>query len=624
MTTTRNTRSFMASLHSERPPSHAGRLAGSARQCLLIGLAGMLAFSSTLLAQPSQSPLLVGSAGAKPNLMIALDNSGSMAFPYHETYNVTTDGTTAGTGGGWFAQRSAQVNPLYYDPRVTYLPRVGPDGNPLTPGDGIVFVSNQTSAGFDYRVFRNAADEIRTTHSSYATNPNVTGWTQIYNITPGRRIAQHTSYTAATVGANPPAFTYAVCSAVTTVAGQQTGCTAWTQRDIRPGNPATVPLVAGANRTDCSATSCTSAQEITNILNWYRYYLFRAPAVATAIGQALANMDYDDRIRVGYTLINARTNATIGNNNLVPGATTDRPLQLRGVRNFRVDGPHLDSLPLAQRTAARADALQIYGWLYDQDGTQNRISNLGASPNFDSTANRRQAPAQGTPLHNTIDRVAQYYNVAAGVTENAWRTNPLTPTSATNPEMSCRRSFNLLFSDGAWNAGTTTANAAQDSDNIIGPLFSRSLPSGATETFRYQPQGINTVQGRRLYVPYPSAGRNGLSDLTARYFWHQDMRPLLDNGVQTRAGQPAFWQNMATYTVGYLIRPSGEVPGATVGLTFNQITNYQAQYAEGGFPSATQPTWATGDVNAGAAGDQVRINDFIQAGFTGEIGRAHV
>lgn len=616
MMTNRYTRPMLASHASEHPLAHTARWAASARQGLMVGLAAMVAFSSALLAQPSQSPLLVGSAGAKPNLMIALDNSGSMAFPYHETYNVTTDGTTAGTGGGWFAQRSAQVNSMYYNPRVTYRPRVGPDGNPLVPGDGIVFVSNQGSTGFQYQVFRNAANEIRTTHSIYAVNPDVAGWPRIYNIT-GPRIAQHTAFTAATVGANPPAFTYAICNAVTIVGGRETGCTAWTRTDIRPGNPVTVPLAAGANRTDCGATSCTSAQEITNILNWYRYYLFRAPAVATAIGQALANPDYDNRIRVGYSLINVRNDATIGPNNLVPGATTDRPLQLRGVRTYRLDGPHLDSLPLAERNEARTNAQQIYTWLYDQDGTQNRHSNLGASPAFDSTVNRRQAPYGGTPLHNMIDRVAQYYRVAPGVTENAWRTNPLAVASATNPEMSCRRSFNLLFSDGAWNAGTTTANAAQDSDNIIGPLFSRSLPSGATETFRYQPQGINTVQGRRQYTPYPGTARNGLSDLTARYFWHEDMRPALDNGVQTRAAQPTFWQNMASYTVGYLIRPRGETAGATAGLTFNQITNYQAQYAEGGFASATQPTWATGDVNAAAAGDPTRIDDFIQAGFTG-------
>lgn len=632
------------------------------RQLTMVAIASVAAMGSALLAQtaPSSSPLLVGSAGAKPNLMISLDNSGSMAFSFQETYGIYSDNNNAfelrrcpdnawsdlsnawvaggiadfrnghrciyrggdgnyyysttislafvpaaTTAGSWVAQRSARVNPLYYDPRVTYLPRVGPDGNPLVPGDGIVFVSNQNSTNFSYRVLRNDANtaEIRTQHSIYAANPAAgAGWTEIYALNYNHRIPQHIAYTSANV-AGATAFTYVTCNDVISVAGQQVGCRAWSPPvNILPGNPATIPLPVGHKRTDCGGgTSCTNSQEITNILNWYRYYLFRAPAVATAVGQALANPNYDDRIRVGYTLINERNNATIGPNNRIPGATTDRPLQLRGVRTHRMGS---------------ADTSQIYTWLYDQDGTQNRHSNLGTAPAFDSMVNRRQAPGGGTPLHNTINRVARYYRVdtAAGVTENAWRTNPLAVGSDSNQEMVCRRSFNLLFSDGAWNSGTSSI-AGQDYDNTDGPFFSRTLASGASDSFRYLRNGLNTAAGRQMYTPYPSSATGGLADLTAQYFWHEDLRAI-DNGIQTRAGQPTFWQNMATYTVGYLIRPSGEVPGATSGLTFNQITNYQAQYASAGYAAATKPSWATGDVNS-AASDQTRVDDFIQAGFTG-------
>lgn len=631
------------------------------RQLTLILLASGAAVSSSLLAATSisQSPLLVASAGAKPNLMISLDNSGSMSFSFQETYGVFSDNNSSfelrrcptGTWsdlsgqwvangiadfrnsqrciyqsggsyyystsmsvafspaatavGSWYAQRSAQVNPLYYDPRVTYLPRVGPDGNPLVPTDGVTFVSNQNSTNFSYRIYRNdlVTDEIRTLHSIYANNPATgTGWSSIYQLNLNHRIPQHITYTAATA-ATAPAFTYVTCNDVITVAGMQVGCRSWsTPINIKPGSPSSVTLPSGHKRTDCGGgTTCSNAAEIANIVNWYRYYLFRAPAVATAIGQALANPDYDDRLRVGYTLINERNNASIGQNDRIAGATTDRPLQLRGVRMHR---------------RGTSDTAQIYTWLYDQDGTQNGHSNMGLVPAFTSTANRRSAPGGGTPLHNTVDRVAQYYRVDtnAGVTENPWRTYPASAASATNQEMTCRRSFNLLFSDGAWNAGTSTI-PGQDFDNTDGPTFTRTLSTGATESFRYLRQGINTTTGRRMYTPYPSSATGGLADLTAQYFWHRDLRTL-NNEVQTRAGQPTFWQNMATYTVGYLIRPAGEVPGATSGLTFNQITNYQAQYANVGYAAATKPTWTTGDVNS-AASDQSRIDDFIQAGFTG-------
>jgi len=150
-----------------------------------------------------QRPLLTNQSGAKPNLMISFDNSGSMAYPYHETYGVHTDvddsvtyqvkcqsgsshgralsgtmgstpesasqsnsspkicystsfgwiapqGSSIKVSGGWSAQRSAEVNPLYYNPRTTYLPRVGSDGKPLVPKDGIQFVTNQTSTWMWY------------------------------------------------------------------------------------------------------------------------------------------------------------------------------------------------------------------------------------------------------------------------------------------------------------------------------------------------------------------------------------------------------------------------------------------------------------------------------------------
>ena len=42
-------------------------------------------------AQPANRPLLTNQSGAKPNLMVTLDNSGSMAFTYHESYNITSD-----------------------------------------------------------------------------------------------------------------------------------------------------------------------------------------------------------------------------------------------------------------------------------------------------------------------------------------------------------------------------------------------------------------------------------------------------------------------------------------------------------------------------------------------------
>lgn len=626
----------------------------------------MGALSATVLAQtlePAQKPLLAVQTGAKPNLMISLDNSGSMAFTYHETYGISTDSNSqyevrrcpdqywSDLTGAWIkggiadfrnsnrciyqsgnnyyynnnlsvqfsprayvsnsgaAQRAAEVNPIYYNPRTTYSPRVSANGTPLESEDGVYFISNQNSANFDYRVYKNNSNsnQIRTTHSMYASNPSVSsGWTEVYGLSYNLRIPQHITYPETGTGryssSSSPAFTYNYCSNVTTVAGLQMGCASYTTVNFRRGgSPSTITLPSDHQRTDCNGSTCTNAQEATNILNWYRYYAFRAPAVATAIGQALANNDYYDQLRLGYISINRRNDTTISPINQTPGIDNNINL-LRGVRLHTKDSTNTQ---------------RLYTWLYDQDGTQNGTSNSGNNPAFNNfTATRMFAPHGGTPLHNVLDKVANYYKVQTTTAENPWARNPAAPASSGNEEMTCRRSFNLLFSDGAWNAGTSTISG-EDFDNTQGPTFTRTRADGTTESFRYRPTGVNTAAGRKQYVPYPSTATGGLADLAAKYYWHEDLRSSLSNEILADTGQPTFWQNVATYTVGYLIRPSGNVQGATSGLTFDQIDNYTTQYASTGYAGATKPTWATGDVNASTADDQTRVDDFIQAGYTG-------
>jgi type IV pilus assembly protein PilY1 len=572
-------------------------------------------------AQPSQTPLLTNTSGAKPNLMISLDNSGSMAFTFHDKYGIYTDnesvtelkrcaapyldpiywetdgvadpnnnnrciGTNrygqyvyvdyAGTSysprlyvyGNWSSQRSSDINPIYYNPRTTYLPRVDANGTAIVPTDGVKFVSNQNSTDFDYHVWNNTSGNVITTHSTYASNPSTTGYTDRYSIGYAQRIPQHITYANPT--SSSPGFTYSYCSSIqTNMVGRQVGCSnnSWSNVTIKYGSPSTITLPAGHKRTDCTGNTCTNAQEITNILNWYRYYLYRQPAAGTSIGLALANTKLQNKIRVGYISINEDGNK-VGK---TPGVDTTSTGTLRGVRTL---------------LSNTSNNTTLYNWLYGQ------------------------VPRGGTPLHNVIDKTAAYYSVGTGALEDPWATNSAALSSATNPEMSCRRSFNLLFSDGAWNGGTSTING-KDYDNNTGTTFTRTV-NQVTQTFTYKPQGDTNT---KAYTPYPSSGSSGLADLTAQYYWNTDLRATLANGVNTRAGQPTFWQNMATYTVGYLIQPSGEVAGASSGLTFNQITKYQSDFAASGYSAAAKPTWPTGNLDSGS--DQNRVDDFIQAGFTG-------
>lgn len=409
------------------------------------------------------------------------------------------------------------------------------------------------------------------------------------------RVPSHVVHTNANISGAPD-FEYATCANVLTNTqnGLQDGCETPNYTRVSATNAAQViSLPADHQRRDCNVlgdtSRCTNAQERANIVNWYRWYITRMEAVKTSVGQALANDNYQREIRVGYMPIN-NNGADI---TLTPGTDTTQPGVLRGVRM-------LDK----SLTATGNTQQQLYNWLYGM------------------------VPRGGTPLHNTVQRVGSYYSVPSGARENPWAVNPAAlhdPTS--NPEKSCRRSFNILMSDGAW---TRTSTSGLDYDNTRPrsdtpfPL-TRTLPDGTVESFRYDPAGI-PGEGRKRYTPYPSAATGGLADLTAQYFWHSDLRLNLENEVQTRNGQPAFWQNMTTYTIGYMIRPTGDFPGAppttcanyaASELTFAAIECYQAAYAASNLVAPPQPRWATDDVNATTATPQQRVDDFIQAGYTG-------
>lgn len=628
-----------------------------------VALGALLLSAVQAWAQPANRPLLSNQTGAKPNLMVTLDNSGSMAFTYHESYNITddaenvavrvcpspysnansTNATTFSDGVGgdavynagnytcyrrywdgsrwriearttwsvpadpartyfnWSAQRSADVNPVYYNPKARYVPRVDGGGAALVPTDGVVWVSNQNSANFQYTLLQRdvAPNDLRVYHSMYANDgttlnfqgfvnaPFPAGFTSIYNLGYSLRIPQQIAYTAASL--LTPAFTYTYCSTVVTDAsGRETGCGARTQVNVRYGDgAATYTIPTPNNRSDCTANVCTNAEEVTNILNWYRYYSTRQQATNTAIGLALADTNasgqpntpakFDNELRVGYMPINQNHAGPL---TLPPGAGAPVTLS-RGVR------------PLNRGSTANTE---LFSWLGNM------------------------LPQGGTPLHRAVEKAASYYLMGTGVTENPWRTYPAAidaPAGVSNEEMSCRRSFNLLFSDGAWTTNNATwgpTEIGSDYDNINGPSFTRTRADGSTETFQYLPNGINTVAGRQQYVPFRSGGTGGLADLTARYYWHTDMRPGLDNNIQTRPGQPTFWQNMTTYTVGYQIQPTGEVTGS--GLTFNQIEQYKTNYTLYGPVAPTVfPSFPTGAVQS--ASDQTRVDDFIHAGYTG-------
>lgn len=376
-------------------------------------------------------------------------------------------------------------------------------------------------------------------------------------------------------------FTYVIC--------KNNDCASEANRTVRTiqsSDAGTVPLPDGHRRTDCeNANECSATLERQNIANWYEWYRTRTLAVSTALG--LAMQSYDNKFRVGYVQYNRN------------GRRAERVVS--GVNYFK------DEIG----ASGKKWKTWFYDWIYGIE------------------------PEGGTPSHSALKLAADYYageetrSATDAVLSRPWKNDPNNPNSG---ELSCRRAYSIVLSDGAWNFNTAQGidsryTASKGSINFDGK------PSGNTEAFRYDPRGAagydsadpaQRLIARNLYIPYSdgaTASSNGFADLTARYFWHTDFSSSLTNDVPPVSGQhnPTFWQNMTTFTIGWGLTPSGDA-GRFGGLKWAQIDSYNNDWLAGN--TATRPNWATGNLNAGGTVDALRVDDFIRAGFTGG-GRAY-
>lgn len=579
----------MNDLTQAHSPRNTTKPPGNRARWVFAPVAGMV-MTGTALAQPAQRPLLVSNTGAAPNIVVSLDNSSSMGRTFPDEYVVTADGHRVNDPGPFWAQRSAEVNSMYYNPRVTYQPRVNANNQPLVPGDDIRFISNADSTNLSYRVFAQSLVSLQNGGPTFvheANNPPYpdptipAGWVSVANQTISPRSPINRAHGPANLSATTPPFTYVICRRVAMTAQGQTCEEAERVVDVRHNATAPIALPGDHQRTDCAEghlNRCSPQEEIRNIILWYRYYNNRIKATQTALGQAFQSSRLrDNLVRIGYRPINLR----VGSGSVPTlGVVVDRPHALRGVRTW------------ARGSTANQ---QFYDWLY----------NIYLS--------------SGTPLVRAYNEVGQYFGVSqTGAQENPWARNPTQLGSATNEEMNCRRSYHVALSDGGWTdnvGGNGANNGTGNEDATAGPTFTRSASGGLPATeFTYQPQGLDN--NRLSYTPYPSPATGGVSDLAARFYWHLDLRPNLDNHVPTRTGQPTFWQNVRTYAIGYMIKPTGEKFGATSGLTFDQINTYRREYLLRGYAQATKPRWPEVGLLSAKA-EEVRVDDFIQSGYSG-------
>lgn len=179
------------------------------------------------------------------------------------------------------------------------------------------------------------------------------------------------------------------------------------------------------NRTDCSATVCTWAQERQNYANWKLYHSNRLDLAKTGIG--LAFQPLNPTFRLGWGTIN-----TLANSNRLD----------MGVRKYT---------PTVQ-----SDFLT---WLYARAGN-----------------------VAGTPNRVALNKVGQYYqrpDDAGPWGDSPTGNNALTGGTENTAHATCRRSYALLMTDGYYNDSFTLA----DVDSSNGPSITEPT------SYQYTPIG---------------------------------------------------------------------------------------------------------------------------------------
>ncbi len=329
---------------------------------------------------------------------------------------------------------------------------------------------------------------------------------------------------------------------------------------------------ATSARTDCAdRTSCTWTEEAQNFANWFLYYrnrMFAAQAVMSDAMSGLTSVS-QQQVRLGYGRINyyaggldpwrAAAGTTISSAAAVDGFTNPGAL-VRGVRPFVLGTPERN---------------QFFDWLHSQ------------------------AWAGATPNREALDSVGRYFSW----TDSRGPGGATPGTASTLTQVACRRNFAFLTTDGEW----TNFTVGQPLITSPGPLSGSGNPTDAARVNGPAIDGAGLNAGTQFtYRPgdWPqytggASETQTLSDV-ATYYWNRDLRPDLPNVISpsTDANRPnpAFWQSMSTFVVGYGLSASMDT-AATRAL----------------ISSGASVTWPSVDTSSSIASGGNRINDTFRA-----------
>jgi type IV pilus assembly protein PilY1 len=187
--------------------------------------------------------------------------------------------------------------------------------------------------------------------------------------------------------------------------------------------------------------------------------------------------------------------------------------------------------------------------------------------NFNNFVNSL-SPTNGTPSHQMMLNAYNYMKLPAG-TNSPWADNP--GTAQATPYLSCRRTYHIFLTDGAWNSqGTISAGNADGIARAL-PAPDASLNLNPAPPTAYDPTSNQT----RIYKDAfggTAGAASTLSDLAFRS-WAEDLQPTMNNTIRPTISplatgnrtvgttvlqefwnprnDPATWQHITQHTIGF-------------------------------------------------------------------------
>ena len=441
------------------------------------------------------------------------------------TINLTSYVAPGGSSSWCFSESvfpaPTSTNPVNFVPGVTYTITTTGTTNWAAVGSGAtaigtVFVATAAGSGTGRAQPSADCSSKANNSASLGHDPGVYFRLQTQTVNAGSLVVG-TTYTIKTIGSTNFGLVGAPANTVGTKftangpgtgSGTVEGFKSVTNSANYTGFSINSPIGAtyfkGPARLDCAGAfgpgGCNQTQERQNFANWYTYYRNRNMLARGAMMEAFGAVPAPAAaasapFRVGFGRINKVSASVDGVATTVIESNT-ATYGGGGVRAF---------------TQARKN--QLFKWLED-------------------------VPASGgTPLPAALDTIGTYYSR----TDNRGPyTDDPSVTNTVADNKTCRRSYQLMVTDGYWNG----APSVGDQDSTAGTTI-----------------GSYTFQANTK--PYSDGIANTLADVAMKY-WKNDLQPGMANQVRAGSDDPSFWQNMSNYMVGLGVRgnldPNSDLP----------------------------------------------------------------